>query len=61
VICCEWVVDSFAFATYPAGNSVVSDLFCSFAVVALIVQAFWFWVLLIPKFLAEFASCFIGG
>ena len=45
---CEWVVGSFAFATYPAGDSGVSDLFGSLLVIAFVVEAFRFRVLSVP-------------
>ena len=48
VICCEWVVGSFAFATYPAGDSGVSDLFGSLAIVPFVVESFRFGVLPVP-------------
>lgn len=60
VIGCEWVVGSFAFATYPAGNSGVSDLFGSFLVVAFVVRSVWFGVLSVPKGLASGAACSVG-
>ena len=56
MIGCEWVVGSFAFATYPAGDSSVSDLFGSFPVVAFVVWAFRFGVLFVPKCLTSGAS-----
>jgi hypothetical protein len=48
MVCCEWVVRFLAFATYPAGDSGVSDLFGSLSIVAFVVEAFRFWVLLVP-------------
>jgi hypothetical protein len=48
VVCCEWVVGFLAFATYPAGDSGVSDLFGSLLVVAFVVEAFRFRVLSVP-------------
>jgi hypothetical protein len=48
VIGCEWVIRFVAFATYPAGNGVVSDLFGSLLVVAFVVEAFRFRVLSVP-------------
>jgi len=57
VIGCEWVVGFLAFATYPAGDSGVSDLFGSLSIVAFVVEAFRFWVLSVPKCLTVRASC----
>jgi hypothetical protein len=48
VICCEWVVRSFAFSAYPAGYGGVSDLFGSLTVIAFVVKAFRFRVLSVP-------------
>jgi hypothetical protein len=48
MVCCEWVVRFLAFATYPAGDSGVSNLFGSLSIVAFVVEAFRFWVLLVP-------------
>ena len=60
MIGCEWVVRFLAFSTYPAGNSVVSDLFGSFLVVAFVVGSVWFGVLLMPDGLAACAACGVG-
>jgi hypothetical protein len=48
VISSEWVVGFLAFATYPAGDGGVSDLFRSLLVVAFVVEAFRFGVLSVP-------------
>lgn len=60
MVCCEWVVRSFAFSTYPASDSVVSDLFRSFLVVAFVVGSVGFGVLLMPDSLAACAACGVG-
>ena len=57
MVCCEWVVRFLAFATYPAGYCVVSDLFGSPSIVAFVVEAFRFRVLFVPQGLAVGASC----
>jgi hypothetical protein len=61
VIGSEWVVGFLAFATYPAGNSVVSDLFGSLSIIAFVVRSVRFGVLFIPKGLTSCASCGVGG
>ena len=54
---CERVVQSFALSAYPAGYSVVSDLSGSLLVIAFVMWAFRFWVLLVPQGLAVGAAC----
>lgn len=54
---CERVIGAFAFAAYPAGYGVVSDLFGSLSIVALVVGSVWFGVLLIPDGLTSCAAC----
>jgi hypothetical protein len=54
---CEWVVGFLALSAYPAGYGVISDLFGSLAVIAFVMWAFRFWVLLVPQGLAVGAAC----
>ena len=54
---CERVVQPLALSAYPAGYSVVSDLSGSLLVIAFVMWAFRFRVLLVPQGLAVGAAC----
>jgi len=60
VVGCKRVIGAFAFAAYPAGDSVVSDLLGSLSIVAFVMGSVWFGVLLIPQRLASGAACGVG-
>ena len=60
VVGCKRVIGAIAFAAYPAGDSVVSDLLGSLSIVAFVMGSVWFGVLLIPEGLAACAACGVG-